>query len=84
MAKKKRPEESSAVYFLKILLYVLLGAFVIDINGHALIPAGLIIGLVFSSHEHFQIDRKVEYALLIVSCLIAFIIIGIHLNIPIN
>jgi uncharacterized protein YneF (UPF0154 family) len=36
------------------------------------IPVGLIIGLFFASHEHFRIDRKIEYAVLIVSMFVGY------------
>jgi len=36
------------------------------------IPVGLLVGLLFASHEHFQIDRKVEFAMLLVACFIGF------------
>lgn len=81
MAKKTpQPNESDSAYFLKIVLYVLLGSFwlrfpdpisigYIDFNGF---PLGLLLGLLFASHDHFQIDRKVEYAILIIVTIITF------------
>lgn len=81
MAKKTLPPpESDGAYFLKIVLYVLLGSFwlrfpspisigYVDFNGF---PLGLLLGLLFASHDHFQIDRKVEYAILIIVTIITF------------
>jgi hypothetical protein len=31
------------------------------------------VGLLFTSHEHFRIDRKVEYAVLVLAALIGLI-----------
>ena len=36
------------------------------------IPIGLIIGLWFANHDHFRIDRKIEYAVLLVAMLVGF------------
>jgi len=38
------------------------------------LPVGLIVGVLFSSHEHFQIDRKIEYAVLVVAALVGLMI----------
>jgi hypothetical protein len=46
---------------------------IISISGNEIpIPVGFMLGLYFASHEHFQIDRKIEYAILIVVMFIAF------------
>ncbi len=81
MAKKSPPpSESDSAYFLKLVLYVLLGSFwlrfsspieigYITLNGF---PLGLLLGLLFARHDHFQIDRKVEYAILVLVTIITF------------
>ena len=65
------------VYLLKLLLYALLGSVWLKISHHntlALpIPIGLFAGLLFTSHEHFRIDRKIEYAVLLVAMLVGYI-----------
>lgn len=80
MAKKQTNAESDSVYFLKLVLYVVLGSFWLkfaapiqigDFLLHGL-PLGLIVGLLFASHDHFQIDRKIEYAILILVTVISF------------
>ncbi|HEX9594782.1 MAG TPA: hypothetical protein VF996_01475 [Candidatus Saccharimonadales bacterium] len=82
MAKGKKTEKDS-VYFLKLVLFFLLGSFWLRIavgdNDYVGLPVGLAIGLVFASHDHFQIDRKIEYAvLLIATALSAYIpIVGL-------
>ena len=70
MAKNKN--EPDSVYFLKILLYFVLGTIWIANNaGQRVVPVGLLLGLLFAHKEHFRIDRKVEYAILLVSALIS-------------
>jgi len=45
------------------------------------LPVGLIVGLIFASHEHFQIDRKIEYAVLIVAMLFGYFApYGLYIN----
>lgn len=93
MAKQKTTQktlkdEPDSLYFLKLVLYVLLGSFwlkfstPLQIGDFALyaFPVGLLFGLLFASHEHFQIDRKVEYAILLVMTIISlFLPVGIIL-----
>jgi hypothetical protein len=82
MAKKKLPppQETDSAYFLKLILYVVLGSFwlrfaapinigYVTFNGF---PLGLLLGLLFASHDHFQIDRKIEYAILVIVTIITF------------
>jgi hypothetical protein len=80
MPKKKQLQEPDSAYFLKLLLYFILGTIWFRYNGKAVIPIGLIVGLLFAHHDHFQIDRKVEYAMLLVASLVAFIGLGIFIN----
>lgn len=85
MPKRKQKTEKDSVYFLKLVLFFLLGAFWLRINfddGRLLsLPFGLVAGLLFASHDHFAIDRKIEYAvLLIATALSAYIpIVGFWL-----
>ncbi len=78
--KKRINSESDSTYFLKIVLYVVLGSLWIKfaaplelgafvLNGF---PFGLILGLIFASHDHFQVDRKIEYALLILMTILTY------------
>lgn len=77
---RQRSAEPDSIYFLKLVLYVVLGSFWLKFNqpiliGNLLIhgfPLGLVVGLMFAAHDHFQIDRKIEYALLIVVTIITF------------
>ena len=81
-ARKKRPtqDEPDGVYLLKLVLYVILGSIWVKfadplyigmfvLNGF---PFGLALGLLFASHDHFQIDRKIEFAILIVMTIITY------------
>lgn len=74
--KRKTPRSSDqfdGVYLFKMVLYLLLGSMWIKNGDGSLgIPIGLMIGLIFTTHEHFRIDRKIEYAVLVVAMLIGF------------
>jgi hypothetical protein len=80
--KQKQATERDSTYFLKIVLYIVLASFWVkfpqpiqlgDFTVYGL-PLGLMIGLLFATHDHFQIDRKIEYALLIIVTIITFYI----------
>lgn len=79
--KKTSPQtESDSSYFLKLVLYVVLGsvwlkfASPIIVGGFVLngLPVGLILGLIFASHDHFQVDRKIEYAVLLIVTILSY------------
>lgn len=77
--KKKKPknnlQEPDSVYFLKVVLYFLLGCLWIQIgkdNG-VVLPVGLIAGVIFASHDHFRIDKKIEYAVLLMAAILSFV-----------
>ena len=83
MAKTKQKRRSSkkqeldSVYLLKLVMYLILGAQWIRFTNSAgssqiPIPIGLILGLLFAAHDHFQIDRKIEYAVLLIAMLVGF------------
>ena len=71
-----------SVYFLKILLYFVFGTIWLKYNGIVIFPIGLAIALIFVHTDHFSIDRKVEYAVLIVSALLGLMGYGLLLAIP--
>ena len=75
MAKKKAPKaaEPDSIYFLKIVLYFLLGCMWARVGEGVAIPVGLLIGLVFATHDHFRIDRKIEIAILLIATILSFI-----------
>lgn len=68
--------EPDSAFFLKAVVFLILGSQWIYIESYPdwqiPIPAGLILGLVFATHEHFQIDRKIEYAILLIAAFISF------------
>lgn len=83
MAKTKKPvrqqntTELQGTYVLKIVMYMIVGAQWIRLTDVALtrqipIPIGLLIGTVFAMHDHFQIDRKIELAILLIACFVGF------------
>lgn len=79
--KKKRTAEVTevdSVFFFKLLLYLILGSLWLKVTKNGTldipVPIGLLIGLIFTSHEHFQIDKKIEYAVLLVAMLVGFFV----------
>ena len=83
---RKSAAETDSAYFLKLVLYLILGSQWLRLTDMAHtrqipLPIGLAVGLFFASHEHFQMDRKVEYALLLVAMFISFWLpIGINIQ----
>lgn len=84
MSKKKQKTETDSAYFLKLVLYLILGSLWLKITKGDMqipIPVGFVIGLLFATHEHFKIDRKIEYAVLLVAMLLGFWApIGLYIN----
>jgi hypothetical protein len=79
--KKAKPKskELDSVFLLKILLYLILGTqwvWLVDpqLTTHIPLPVGPLIGLLFARHEHFQIDRKIEYAVLVIAAGVSFLL----------
>lgn len=76
--KKKQKNELDGVYVLKLVMYVILGSLWLKLDSGTFqstfpIPLGFIVGVLFASHEHFQIDRKIEYAVLVLAALVGLI-----------
>ncbi len=73
---KKSSATSDSAFFLKLVMYLILSSMWVRLqyqNGTELpLPLGAVIALVFASHDHFQIDRKIEVALILVGMFIAF------------
>lgn len=65
--KKTVATESDNAYFLKILIYFTLGMLWVKYDGYMVLPLGLILGVIIAQHDHFAIDRKIEYAILVVA-----------------
>ena len=77
--KKPAPRETDNVYFLKILVYLVLGTVWVKYNGFVVLPLGLILGIVLAQKDHFAIDRKIEYAVLVVSAILGLAGWGFYL-----
>lgn len=77
MPKKniKSTTDQDGVFFLKLMLFLIIGSLWIKTSYGDLsfpFPLGLCIGLVFAMHEHFRIDRKIEFAVLLVAMLVGY------------
>jgi hypothetical protein len=85
MAKNSKPQpqtsEYDSVYFLKILIYLIVGSLWVTRGSQATVPIGLIAGLILVQHEKLQLDRKIEYAMLIVGCVLGLIGVGVRIAI---
>ena len=77
----RAPKETDNVYFLKILIYFILGTIWLKYNGFVVFPVGLVLGIIIAQKDHFAIDRKVEYAILLISAVVGLIGWGLYLNI---
>lgn len=76
-ASKPAGQEMDSLFLLKLVLYMIIGSQWLrftDGDGVTLLPLplGLLIGLIFARHDHFQIDRKIEFAVLLVAMLVGF------------
>lgn len=80
MAKKNATTEYDSVYFLKILIYLLLGTVWLSNGESRTLPIGLIAGIVAVQHERLQIDRKIEYALLLIGAVLGLVGIGLTIT----
>lgn len=80
VTRRVKSVESDGGFFLKLILYIILGSLwlkfaspiqigAIIVNG---IPIGLIIGLLIARRDQSQVDRKIEYAILVVITILAY------------
>ncbi|MEI6750955.1 MAG: hypothetical protein WCK69_00180 [Candidatus Saccharibacteria bacterium] len=74
---KRKNNEPDSAYLLKLVIFLIIGAqWVRFVNPSVTveipIPIGLIVGLFIAMHDHFRIDRKIEYAVLLVAMLLGF------------
>ena len=75
VAKRHSTASSDSTYLLKLVLYLIIGSQWLRISkgtSEIPIPVGFIIGILFTLHEHFRIDRKIEYAVLLMALFIGF------------
>ena len=78
-AKKRVGKESDDAYFLKILIYFVLGTIWLKYNGYVIFPVGMLLGIVVAQKDHFSIDRRIEYAIVLVAAVIGLIGLGLYL-----
>jgi hypothetical protein len=71
--------EQDTTYLVKILLFFILGTFwirLVEVSvgflNHVSLPVGFLIGVIIAQHEHFQIDRKMEYLILVVATFVSY------------
>lgn len=80
MAKKIPKTETDSEFVLKIVLFFILGGMWVRLtgldfsDGSISLPVGLFIGLFFAAHDHFQIDRKIEYVVLLISAIMSYVL----------
>lgn len=70
-------QQLDSVFLFKLVLYLILGSQwvrLVDAEGalKLALPVGFIIGLVFAAHDHFRIDRRIEYAVLLCAMFVSF------------
>ncbi|HEY1835669.1 MAG TPA: hypothetical protein VGG13_02505 [Candidatus Saccharimonadales bacterium] len=75
--RKTGGPELDSVYLLKLVLYLIVGAQWVRLENaggttQIPIPIGLFIGVLFAAHDHFKIDRKIEFAILLVAMFVGF------------
>jgi hypothetical protein len=75
--KSRNRNEPDSAFILKLVMYMIVGAQWVRVVNPSLtkevpLPVGLVIGLVFAMHDHFRLDRKIEYAILLVAMLVGF------------
>jgi len=74
--QSKQQEEPESTFFLKMTVFLILGSQWLylesGLDWRLPIPLGLLVGLVFAHHDHFKIDRKIEYVVLLFAAFISF------------
>lgn len=85
--KREVPGEMDGVYLLKLVMILVVGSMWVRFvgEGHRYqipIPLGLLIGLAFIMREKYKVDRKIDYALLLLAMFVGFWTqVGIYINI---
>lgn len=67
--KLQKYRESDFHLIVKLALYLVLGTFWVAVDNRRIIPVGVIAGFFLSKTEFFRVNRKIEYALLLVGAL---------------
>ncbi len=76
-AKNKKIHESDFAFLIKSALYLLLGTVWVGVGTNRWLPVGLLIGFICSKIEVLRINRKIEYALLVVGALLGLYGLGL-------
>ncbi len=81
--KSAKRTELDSVYLLKMVLYLIIGSLWlrVHLSGQVIpLPLGFLAGVWVASRERFRIDRKLEYAILLMAMFIGFWLpIGINI-----
>jgi ABC-type dipeptide/oligopeptide/nickel transport system permease component len=75
VTKRRVSAELDSVFVMKLVLYFLVGSFWVHLAiGQMVVPLplGVVLGVWFASHEHFRIDRKIEYAVLLIAMFVTY------------
>lgn len=68
--------EPDSAFILKVVLYLIISSMWINIYTSPLhripLPLGALVALLFASHDHFKIDRKIEYAIILVAMFVGY------------
>ncbi len=75
--KQTKFHESDIAFLIKSALYLILGTVWISWGGYRWLPIGVIVGFGLSKIEVLRINRKIEYALLVVGALFGLYSLGI-------
>jgi hypothetical protein len=68
--------EPDSVFILKVVLYLIVSSLWLNVytsSTHRIpLPLGALVALLFASHDHFKIDRKIEYAIILVAMFVGY------------
>lgn len=68
--------EPDSAFILKVVLYLIISSMWINVYTSALhripLPLGALVALLFAAHDHFKIDRKIEYAIILVAMFVGY------------
>ena len=83
--QKTAAKETDGAFFLKLVLYLVISSLWLRLetaDGSMVpLPVGALLAVFFALHDHFQIDRKIEMAIILVAMFISFWLpIGIYVS----
>ncbi len=83
--KTKVKVPSDSLFIFKLLLYLILGSIWIKVTQNNTlqipIPIGAIVAIFFSAHEHFKIDRKIEYVMILIAMFVGYFVpFGLYIS----